>query len=152
MHRIPLNSEVSGRAGCDLAVEVHRQWRSCHQPDAPAGEVVNPLVLYKFAVLERTGNLRLLPQRRSQDRIDVQGVIVNPRCWRDRIAAAVVPSVPHCHLKQVLKFHRLVIPLRELKAGVEGPVLGVGAQGSHTVCQGADQPFEARAERLGDCH
>ena len=122
---VALDGEVGGRGGRDLAVEVHRQRLVGDQPDTSGGQVVHPVVFDEASVLEQPCDTHVLPQWPRQDRVDVQGVVVDPCGGGDRVAAAVVPAVADGYLEQILELQRLVVALRELEAGPEWLVPGM---------------------------
>ena len=86
----------------------------------------------------------------AEDRVDIEGVIVDPGRRGDRVAAAVVPAVADGDLQQVLELQRLVVPVGELEAGTERFVPGIGAQGGNAIRQRPEVPLQPGAERFGD--
>jgi hypothetical protein len=147
---VALDGEVGGRGGGDLAVEVHRQRRLGDQPDMPAGQVVHPVVFDEASVLEQPCDAHVLPEWPRHDGIDVEEVVIDPGGGGDRVAAAVVPAVSDGHLKQVFELQRLVVPFRELEAGPERLVPGIGQDRGDAVRQGPDVPLQPGAEGFGD--
>lgn len=69
----------------------------------------------------------MFPERAGQDGVDVKNVVIDPRCGATVLPPPVMPAVADGHLKQVLELQRLVVLFRELEAGPERLVPGIGA-------------------------